>query len=131
MPKHPPSNKITHGKAYGVRIKNDVLWKRRHVTKKVLECLKEGGGKYGAYSRTEKDLNIHRAAIRYWFLKSLDPTFHNKGAGGSRKSTFELWETAVVREYVIEFFKAFPSTSIKELALFLTVCLRYTFVHSV
>ncbi len=95
MPRKPSAVKSRNLKSYGVRSRNDSSWKRKHIAKKTNETIEEQGA-FGAYSRVEDELDIHRALVRYWFIKNYDPIFHNKGVGGYRYSRFQPWEKPVV-----------------------------------
>lgn len=87
----------------------------------------EEDSSFGCYYRVEKDLEIHRATVRYWYLKKKrereDPVHEGARCGGYRFSTVKIWERASVRQYIIEFLTAFPYSTLENLAKELTFCL--------
>jgi transposase len=71
---------------------------------------------YGKYSRVEKELNIHRAKVRYWWKKYNEIDFHNLPHGGPKNQVFKPWEIDTVCSYVIYFFDAVNrNAKVKEL----------------
>ncbi len=81
---------------------------------------------YGCYYRVEQDLDVHRASVRYWWLKSQDPTFHANSCGGKRHGVFEDWEKIAVKQYVVEFLTAFPHSNLAEIANEISHCFTRT-----
>jgi hypothetical protein len=71
---------------------------------------------FGKYYRSEKALGLHRARIRYWFIKFHDPENFHPGDHGGRKNqgTFKTWEFPFVVESVCLFFKENPEASLTE-----------------
>jgi hypothetical protein len=110
-------------RADGRREKAIVFAERDRLVLRVLE-----DPVYGAYSRVEAEQGMsyaislmdstqtkgtHRARVRYWFLKnSLGANFHGGAIGGRRRATFSLEEKPVVKEYLVQYFAAFPNATL-------------------
>jgi hypothetical protein len=93
-----------------------VARERERYVSKVLE-----DNTFGCYSRAERDLNVPRATIRYWYLKSEDQ--HESGScGGRRFGTFEIWEQPIVQQYIVEFLTAFSNSTIAHISYELSYC---------
>ena len=78
---------------------------------------------FGCYSRVERELNVPRATVRYWYLRSEILANHGSGScGGRRSGTFEIWEKPVVHQYLIEFLAAFPNSTLNQIAEEFSFC---------
>jgi hypothetical protein len=114
--------KLTYKRANGARNKTIVTRERQRYVAKVLE-----DHTLGCYHRVEKELEVPRATIRYWFLKSAQERgeilLHESECGGQRSGIFQVWERPVVRQYIVEYLTAFPYTSLNQLANELSFCL--------
>jgi hypothetical protein len=109
--------KFTYQRADGRR-KMIVSRERQRYVSKVRE-----DSTFGCYSRVERELNVHRATIRYWFLKRSENQCHESGScGGRRSGTFEILENPVVQQYMIEFLTAFPNSTSNQIADELSFC---------
>jgi hypothetical protein len=59
------------------------------------------GSFYGVEKAEEDDgIHVHRASVRYWYLKSGDPNFHADSVGGRRNFCFAKWEFPVCTNVV-------------------------------
>jgi hypothetical protein len=63
---------------------------------------------FGRYYQAEKTLDIHRARIRYWWIKYYFSGFHDCSVGGPREQgTFKVWEYPLVAECIISFLQVY------------------------
>lgn len=106
-------------RADGRRHKMIVARERQRYVSKVRE-----DETYGCYSRVERNLEVPRATIRYWFLKWLEnqTTHETRSCGGRRFGTFEILEKPVVHQYLIEFLTAYPNSTSSQIANELSFC---------
>jgi hypothetical protein len=62
-------------------------------------------------------LGVHRAQVRYWFLKAaIGKQFRGQSVGGRRKGTFDVGEKPIVHEYLVQYFAAFPKSTLQNAA---------------
>jgi hypothetical protein len=109
---------FTYDRADGRRSKMIVSRERERYVSKVSEDIS-----FGCYSRVERDLNVPRATIRYWYLKSWEDHSHESGScGGWRSGTFQIWEQPIVQQYIVEFLTAFPNSTIAHISNELSYC---------
>ena len=113
-----------HQRADGRRNKKLVARERQRFFNKVDE---DSG--FGCYYRVEKELQIPRATVRYWYLKLKaerdDPNHEPSQVGGQRfEGTIKIWERPVVRQYIVEYLTAFPYSTLQNVANELSFCLE-------
>jgi hypothetical protein len=89
----------------------------------VIAKLRRNWGSIELWSGIELLVNLkqhmNNLPHRYWYLKSLLPGMNSGGVGGTRrgKSCFEFWEKKIVKQYIIEYFRAYPKSRLKQLAI--------------
>jgi hypothetical protein len=114
--------KLTYQRSDGRRNKMIVTRERMRYISKIFE-----DSSYGCYYRVEKDLEIPRSTVRYWFLKTSQERgqfdLHESDCGGQRSGTFQVWERPVVRQYIVEYLAAFPYSTLTHLAKELSFCM--------
>lgn len=67
----------------------------------------------GTYNGVQKFLGIHRAVVKYWVLKAINPDFHNGDLGGDRRSIYKPYELAIVQREILSYMQTQPRAKLE------------------